>query len=452
MGPVHLCAIRHYVANAPVFKLQDPSIFLELIVNKFIKQFLMYLPHVNRHVARVRNLQSEKINAELKVKSLESVLRKSRSPGLSNMEGDCLTERLLAHPALYPLPHVKLGNSFAVTSADRLEVSRRLLAAYHKAIEDEAISPMKREGEDLWTSLIRNELPDLMQAIEKNDAKGLSDFLLHFGESFVWFGGITTCIDGYNRNLRSEHIALTYYDKLICLAEYLGLIRFESPESGPWGENLQLDVNKILEMVEQSLGIDIVPPLGAVYTDGLESNKGLFHYRHINSLYSAVRLKELVDFNQPCLEFGGGLGITALYASRMGLKNYTMLDLPITCLLAGNYLLNSMGLDAVSLYGEARSDNKIKLLPYWECLNLPAKYFHTTLNQDSFPEIADNLLQEYLLQIKRITVKNFLSINHECDYPRTVNNFVNRASGYKKIYRSKYWIREGYIEELWRIE
>ena len=89
-------------------------------------------------------------------------------------------------------------------------------------------------GEDLWTKLIRNELPELMSAIEKYDAKALSDFLMHFGESYVWFGGITTCVDGYNKNIIPEHIALTYHDKLICLAEYLGLIRYECPESGPY--------------------------------------------------------------------------------------------------------------------------------------------------------------------------------------------------------------------------
>lgn len=422
-----------------------------MIVKKIIKQFLMCLPHVNRYVSRVRNLQSEKVNAESKLQSTMGILQKTRSPALTNLEDDCLTERLLAHPALSPLPSVQLGSSLAINSAERLVISERLLAAYHKAIKDEAMSPMRREGEDLWTSLIRDELPDLMQAIDQKDAKGLSDFLQHFGESYVWFGGITTCIDGYNRNLSKDHIALTYYDKLVCLAEYLGVVRFESPESGPWGDNLQMDINKIIALIEDYLAISISPPSGAIYTDGLVTNKGLLHYRHINSLYSAVRLKELNATNQPCLEFGGGLGITALYASRLGIKNYTMLDLPITCLLAGNYLLNSMGGEAVSLYGEPQSDNNIKILPYWNCLDLPSEYFHTTLNQDSFPEIADNLLREFLLQIKRVTVNEFLSINHECFYPKTVNNFVSHTVGYKKKYRSKYWIREGYIEELWEL-
>lgn len=411
----------------------------------------MLLPPVKKHVIGIKNLQRENTEKDSQLQLLQAILENSRSPGLISTENDSLTERLLSHPALHPLPPVKIGSTHANPHSNRLSISERLLRAYHKSIKDESTSILKREKEDLWTGLIRNELPDLIKAIEKNDAKGLSDFLLHFGNSFVWFGGITTCIDGYNRNLDLNHVALTYYDKLICLAEYLGVIQFENPESGPWGKNLQLDINIVVDKIEQHLGISISPPLGAIHTDGLETSKGLFHYRHINSLYSAVRLKELNPLNQPCLEFGGGLGITALYASKLGIKNYTMLDLPITCLLAGNYLLNSMKPEDVCLYGEVMGINQIKLLPYWECLKLQPNYFQTTLNQDSFPEIDDTLLKEYLNQIKRVTNDNFLSINHEYFYPRTVNSFVNNWTQFKKIYRSKYWIREGYIEELWKV-
>jgi hypothetical protein len=274
---------------------------------------------------------------------------------------------------------------------------------------------------------------------------------MKFGSTFVWFGGITTCIDGYNKNLHPEHVALTYHDKIICLAEYLGLIQFENPEFDNWGKNFQIDTNEILNKIANHLKIDIAPPLGAIHTDGILTSSGIFHYRHINSLYSALRLQELNKKNGPCLEIGGGLGITALYAARLGLRNYTLLDLPITCLLAGNYLLNSLDEDSVCLYGEEISDEKIKVLPYWNCENLPTKYFHTSFNQDSFPEMADNLIIKYLEEIKRVTTDNFLSINHEALYPRTVNNFVKANSSFEKIYRSKYWIREGHLEELWKV-
>jgi hypothetical protein len=420
-------------------------------MKKILKKILLQFPPINRYVVNARNLRLDNTNKQEELNSLKKILGKSRSPGLLELDDDYLTERLLAHPALSPLPSLNLRSEPATSTPDRIIICERLIAAYHKSLKDEANSPMKREGEDLWSGLLRNELPSLMEAIDKKDAQALSNFLLNFGDSYVWFGGITTCIDGYNKNLNPTHIALTYFDKLVCLAEYLGVLQYENPECGPWGENLRFDPNIVIEKIQQSLGISISPPMGAIHTDGLDTSFGLFHYRHINSLYSAIRLKELNENNLPCLEFGGGLGITAMYASQLGIKNYTMLDLPITCLLAGNYLLNTLGMDSVSLYGEEQKNSQIKILPYWECLTLPQKSIHSTLNQDSFPEIADNLLKKYLEVINRVTTDNFISINHETFYPRTVNNFVSEWTQFKKIYRSKYWMREGYIEELWKI-
>ena len=412
---------------------------------------LLNIGPINSYVANVRNLRAEDERKSQALQSMKTILGNTRSPGLCENEGDHLTEKLLAHPALAPLPNIRLKTSSAKNNTSRIIICERLLTAYHKSINDESQSELKRVGDDLWSNLLLTELPSLMEAIDKNDAQALSNFLLSFGNSYVWFGGITTCIDGYNKNLKPKHVALTYYDKLICLAEYLGILHYENPEAGPWGENLRLDPDIVIEKINEYLGISIAPPLDAIHTDGMESSTGLFHYRHINGLYSAIRLKELGGFDTPCLEFGGGLGISAMYAHKLGIKNYTMIDLPITCLLAGNYLLNSLGLDNVSLYGEPQEDKKIKILPYWECLNLPSDYYHITLNQDSFPEIADNLLQEYFRQIKRVTINYFLSINHETCFPRTVNNFVIQWTKFIKIYRSRYWIREGYIEELWKI-
>ncbi len=419
-------------------------------MNTLLKKILLLIPPVNRYVIQLRNLRADVVRLENEARKFDSIKEYCRSPALCDSPDDLLTERLLSHPVLEPFPNVRLGCSHAEDSPERIIVAKRLLTAYHKSINDEQLSPLRREGEDLWTGLIRSELPELMSIIEEKNAGKLADYLMHFGESFVWFGGITTCIDGYNRNLDPKHIALTYLDKLVCIGEYLGLIRYESPESGPWGANLQSDIDELIEKIEVDLDISIIPPSGAIYTDGLETEKGLFHYRHINGLYSAIRVKELSENNEPCCEFGGGVGITAMYARRMGIQDYTMLDLPITCLLAGHYLLHAVGLDSVSLYGEHQDTTSIKILPYWECTKLPEKHYSLTLNQDSFPEIADNLLEEYLVQIERVTKNCFLSINHECFYPKTVSNFVKRAKGYSKVYRSKYWIREGYIEELFR--
>ena len=97
---------------------------------------------------------------------LIALIQNSRSPGLFNSPEELLTERLLAHPVKSPPPQVQLTSQPAMVNPNRLRVAERLLKAYHRAVLDESRSPLKREGEDLWSSLIRKELPELMDAID----------------------------------------------------------------------------------------------------------------------------------------------------------------------------------------------------------------------------------------------------------------------------------------------
>ncbi|WP_417385601.1 putative sugar O-methyltransferase [Gimesia sp.] len=421
------------------------------MLKKTFRNLLYQIPPVRRYVDQVRQTRASAEDLEKEIARLNEIINHSRSPALFQSKDDLLTERLLAHPAIIPLPEVSISSSPAIDNSNREIVAERLLDAYHKSLEDEHKSSLRREGEDVWTELIRNELPDLMAMVENRKAKELADYLMNFGQSFVWFGGITTCLDGYNKNLDPKQVALTYLDKLICFSESIGLSRFESPEHGPWGNNLHENLAELVDEIEKHLGISIAPPLGIIHTDGLQINENLFHYRHINGLYCGTRIADLrTDHGKVC-EFGGGLGITAMYARRLGVTDYTMLDLPITCLLAGHYLLHAVGLDSVALYGETMREDVIKILPFWECLNLPDKSYSLTINQDSFPELAENLITEYLNQIKRITTDRFLSINHESFYPKTVANFIKQNSGYQRLYRGKYWVREGYLEEVYDI-
>ena len=417
----------------------------------FLERCLKSIPAMKEYVdeaSLAKKLLYEKI---LENNHLKSLIASSRSPGLLGSTQDILTERLMSHPVMVARPKVLLASEPAISKDNRISVAERLIASYHKSIEDEVYSSLRREGEDLWTGLLRNELPELISCVENRQPVDLADYLKNFGQSYVWFGGITTCVDGYNKNLDRCNIALTYLDKLIALAESIGVLNYESPEYGSWGENLHKDVNQLIKDIECVLEINIAPPLGIIHTDGIASSYGVFHYRHINALYCAIRMSKLNPKHGAVCELGGGLGIAALYARRLGYKDYTLLDLPISCLLAGHYLLHAVGEENICLYGETLREDCIKIMPYWECRNLESKHYEITVNQDSIPEIVDNLVYEYLTQIKRLTKSAFLSINHEYFFPRTVNNYTLKSGGFQQIYRSKCWVREGYIEEAYKI-
>ena len=274
---------------------------------------------------------------------------------------------------------------------------------------------------------------------------------MNFGSKFVQYGGVTTSVDSYSSLFDEQYVALIYFDKLVSLATSLGLIPVESPMTAQLGDNMHSSIDDLIEKIEGYLSISITPPLGAIYTSGIVSSRGIFHYRHFNAIYCASRIQTLNPNNNPCCEYGGGIGITAMYARKLGTKDYTLYDLPITCLLAGNYLLNAIGLDSINLYDEKLQKDTIKILPYWEPLNAGNNQFYLSINQDSFPEISKNLVEKYLVQIERTTQKYFLSINHEGFYPRTVNILAEKINGIKKINRSIYFLREGYLEELFAI-
>ncbi len=67
---------------------------------------------------------------------------------------------------------------------------------------------------------------------------------------------------------------------------------------------------------------------------------------------------------------------------------------------------------------------------------------------------------EYLRQINRTTKQFFLSMNQEGRQPQTVPDNLQLVvpqlisqleDSYERLYRFRYWVREGYIEELYKI-
>ncbi len=180
------------------------------------------------------------------------------------------------------------------------------------------------------------------------------------------------------------------------------MLSLENLEHTPqWGKNLYIDVNEILDGIEKMIGISVVPPVVALPVMGIETKRGPLHYRHLNSLYAALRIKALLLEKGPICEYVGGLGIVAYYASILGFSDYTIFDLPLVNVFAGHFLLNTLGVENVRLYGEDNQTAIVNVLPYWQCMDVSDGIFSLTINQDSFPEIDPNLVLEYMLQIER---------------------------------------------------
>jgi hypothetical protein len=351
-------------------------------------------------------------------------------------------KRLLSHQS--GRADVYLAVAEAAPGPNRTQIATRLIAAYRRAERDRPTVDFPHPSADLWTHIVATELGELTSIIESGNAARLSDYLMDF--SLPW-GGLSFSMDGLTISSDPRTVALTYLDKLVCLAEAMGVLPCENPEQGR-SENLECDLDQTLAGIEHAFRAPIAPPAGIVRCVGLPTSKGVFHYRHLNALYTSWRMSQLAE--GPVCEYGGGLGIVAFYARRLGLVDYTLLDLPIVNVFAGHFLMSAIGPEHVSLYGEPPGD--LKVLPYWSETGPQS----LAVNQDSFPEIEERIVRRYLQDIAR-TSRRLLTINHESQPvsgPHRHLNVSRMLEGdprYKRVYRARYWLREGYVEELYDV-
>jgi hypothetical protein len=119
--------------------------------------------------------------------------------------------------------------------------------------------------------------------------------------------------------------------------------------------------------------------------------------------------------------------------------------------------MNALSPDVVSLYGEEKAKDTIKVLPYWSILEVSDQSFDVSANQDSFPEIDEEMVKFYLREIVRTTNKYLLSINQETQSPHpdgrlqlVVSSLTKLYPEYQRVSRFRYWIREGYVEEVYK--
>lgn len=351
-------------------------------------------------------------------------------------------KRLLSHPR--GRPDVRLAEAEATPRLDRLAMADRLIAAYHRAGRDQPGVEFPHPGADLWTHIVTSELAELVSILQQKDPAGLSRYLVDFRSPW---GGLSFSVDGLTQSRNPRTVALTYLDKLICLAEAMGVLPCENPEQES-ARNLECNVDETLEGIERAFGAPVSPPEGVVRSVGLPTSKGVLHYRHLNALYTSWRMRQVTD--GPVCEYGGGIGILAFYAHRLGLTDYTLLDLPIVNVFAGHFLMSAIGAEHVSLHGEPPRD--VKVLPYWSATGPRS----LSVNQDSFPEIEERMVRRYLDDIAR-TSERFLSINHESRPMALRHRHLNVSemlagdARYRRLSRARYWLREGYTEELYEI-
>jgi hypothetical protein len=299
-----------------------------------------------------------------------------------------------------------------------------------------------------WSDIFLDRHADISEAFAAKDRPRIEQILRNPASSDIFFGFDSTAkslrLGGQRiEDRRSPGLAL---DALAALAEALGTRNMELPENYYIWRVTRLHADELLDQLDRAVGFKIpVPnPFPAEY--GLISSRGIVSYRVPQALYQAWRISKLVEGmpHPKVLEIGGGLGRTAFYARQFGIRNYTIIDIPVSSLAQGYFLGRTLGDEAVSLFGENAAENQIKIMPPGFFIDGTERY-DLVVNVDSLTEIGRAAADQYWSAIRSRAGK-FLSINHEAN-EFTVAQLIREAKPIRTS-RMPYWMRRGFVEEV----
>jgi hypothetical protein len=378
--------------------------------------------------------------------------------------------RVLQHPVGWRRPDIagSIGSERQPAERD-IAIAERLLAAYRASADSGPVEPDDGR-KDLWAMHYERESP-FVGVLRRGDPRELAAYLLNAARHEVTDGILQG--DHIYQRLRRDRMyrrwtALIIRDRLLSLAEAVGALRPKNPETGTLALGAGRDVAGLVEAIERQLGLSITPPAvdGSLMT--MESAKGAFTERDLWGIFTAHLVKGTVNGGAASVcEIGGGAGRAAYWARRMGIGSYTIVDLPHANMVQGQYLLQSLEWDDVVFFGEPDwevAQDRIRVLPA-HAVDVPAHTYDVVLNQDSFPEMHPSTVEDYLAWIKRVCDGGLLlSVNHESkasygyfrQFKRpfrhvSVSEAVESAGGFTRLQRYPYWLRRGYVTELYRV-
>lgn len=337
------------------------------------------------------------------------------------------------------LPATPFARTSAPTMIDDDDLVRRVITAYRASLKTRPST----EG-SFWDSTIFDMRREVHDALLATDVDAVQGILRDPGKTDLLYGFDIPAKS--NPPLGEETYSLLIYQDLLLLSEAVGARALWYPEAPKLTPPLP-EVETLLGMLDRALGFRITFPNLFPDEVGLATSRGVASHRAVQSLYQAWRIFYLVKSNTAArvAEIGAGSGRTAFYAGKLGLRDYTMIDLPLTAVAQANFLSRAIGPEDVRLFGE--DGRGIRLLPPAAFLDATDRY-DIVVNVDSMTEMAVDTARSYCKAIRARTPL-FLSINHE------VNLFTVRdicaEIGFAAATRTPYWMRRGYADEVFSL-
>ncbi|HEV7305248.1 hypothetical protein [Ensifer sp.] len=325
---------------------------------------------------------------------------------------------------------------------DDADLVRRVRAAYAASM-----SSFGDLGDSQWATLTGWKAP-IHEALLSGDEEaaavlrdpGASNFFVGFD---VLDKERTERLSASKEAIQYETAVVDYAIKLVAVAT--GAARINNPEAPDHRPPEQRSAAESLDEIEKYVPFLVEFPNPFKDEFGIEYEGEYASVRAIFAIYQAYKtalLAKSLGCNS-VLEIGAGLGRSAFYSYKAGIKNYTIIDIPLTSAAQAYFLGRTLGEDRISLYGEEPRAGAIRILP-------PAAIGEAacdmTVNVDSLTEMDRGVAEGYIAHALDKS-KVLFSINHEVN-SFTVNEIIRSRRPDAKIFRNGSPVRAGYMEEI----
>jgi hypothetical protein len=356
------------------------------------------------------------------------------------------------------LDRVERRSPTPITSTD-VALCERLLEAYELA---RGTGGGKWQTRGLWAWLFNMYQRELADALAGREPRDLARLLAAmFQKDFTHGLLFHAHVSSSGSWLGSRILSLRSLDMLVSLAEALGAIPAEGAEQRRAGLGFDGDVAELLRRIEHALGCRLeFPNVGAPFGPSFDGR--LITLETPELVYAAMRLdraiaehlSERTREDLSIVEIGGGYGGMCYWYLQIkpDTAHYTIVDLPIMCVLQGYFLSRVLGEQRVSFHGEPAK--QVHLSPDSALSDVPTP-FQVMVNKDSMPEMPLETMVSYLEWGRANCTGFFYSYNHEVeteiqDSPAgQVAAAVRRIGGLSQVSRDQSWLRRGYAEEIY---
>ena len=246
----------------------------------------------------------------------------------------------------------------SVSNRDDSQLVPRIMAAYRRSC-----SEMSDLGGVIWESFSK-KASDVHEVLISGSVEKATHELRNAHLGNLLYGYETMHSDlvaefTKNPTLRQGQ-ASWVHDQLLRLVETVGAVPIHLPEVNFSDfKTRDLHPDALLNALERTLSTQLEFPHVFLAEEGLDTKRGVVSQRAVHAIYQAWRIWQVLAIvnGSSAIEIGAGLGRNAFYAIQMGVKRYSIVDLPLTNAAQAYFLGMTLGPDRIELQGEPESRN-----------------------------------------------------------------------------------------------